>query len=170
MLIRTVIRTRWRLGVFAAALIGIASLAAGCGSSPSGPAVASSTAAAAPAAPVSSGPGPASSTAPAGLTDCSSNTVVQPASYVLACGDGSVSASGLVWQNWGQATATAQGTISVKVCASSCATGTTEQEQGTVTVDRLQACSDGRQRYTQLSYNYTGNPGGPVVMNVACPP
>lgn len=106
----------------------------------------------------------------AGLTDCFNHTVVQPKSLLLACGDGTVSASGLVWQGWGQATSTGRGIISYVVCNPSCANGTERQAPGTVTVERLQVCPDGRQSYTRLTYDYSGNQAGQVTMTVPCPP
>jgi hypothetical protein len=106
----------------------------------------------------------------AGLTNCFSHTVVQPKSLLLACGDGTVTASGLVWQGWGRATSTGRGTISYVDCNPSCVNGTERQAPGTVTVGRLQVCPDGRQSYTRLTYDYSGNQAGPVTMTVPCPP
>jgi hypothetical protein len=96
--------------------------------------------------------------------------VVQPKSLLLACGDGTVTASRLVWQGWGQATSTGRGIISYVVCNPSCANGTQRQAPGTVTVGRLQVCPDGRQSYTRLTYDYYGNQAGPVTTTVPCPP
>ncbi len=152
--------------VSAAVLIAVALPIAACGSSSSQSTSAPGTS---PAAPVTSSPASGASTA--GITDCSDHTVVQPKSLTLACGDGSVNASGLVWQDWGQATSTGHGIISVKVCDPNCASGTkTQQEPGTVTANRLQVCPDGRQRYTRLTYDYSGNAAGPVTMTIQCPP
>jgi hypothetical protein len=106
----------------------------------------------------------------AGLTDCFNHTVIQPKSLLLACGDGAVTASRLVWQGWGQATSTGRGIISYVVCNPDCVDGTERQAPGTITVGRLQVCPDGRQSYTRLTYDYNGNQAGPVTMTVPCPP
>jgi hypothetical protein len=76
----------------------------------------------------------------------------------------------LVWQGWGQATSTGRGIISYVVCNPDCANGSQHQAPGTVTVGRLQVCPNGRQSYTRLTYDYTGNQAGPVTMTVPCPP
>ena len=112
----------------------------------------------------------ASGASTAGLTDCFNNTVVQPKSLLLACGDGTVTASELVWQGWGQATSTGSGIISYVDCNPDCVNGTQRQAPGTITVGRLQVCPDGRQRYTRLTYDYNGNQAGPITMTVTCPP
>lgn len=106
----------------------------------------------------------------AGLTNCFNQTVVQPKSLLLACGDGTVNASGLVWQGWGQATSIGRGIISYVVCDPDCVNGTERQAPGTVTVGRLLVCPDGRQTYTRLTWDYRGNQAGPVTMTVPCPP
>ncbi len=147
--------------VSATVLIAVTLPIAACGSSAS------------PSSGVSGSSSPSSATSSAstaGLTDCFNHTVVQPKALLLACGDGTVSASDLVWQGWGQATSTGRGIISYVVCNPDCANGTKRQAPGTVTVARLQVCPDGRQRYTRLTWDYSGNQAAPVTMTVQCPP
>ena len=148
-----------RPALSAAVLIAVTLLIAACGSSSSYSSAASGASAA------------ASGASAAGMTDCFNHTVVQPKTLVLACGDGNAWASDLVWQNWGQATTIGRGIISVNLCDPDCATSKRYlHAQGTVTANRLQVCPDGRQRYTRLTYDYSGNQAGPVTMTVTCPP
>ena len=144
----------------AAMLIAMTLTIAACGSSSS------------PSSGVASSSSPSSATAgasKAGLTNCFNHTVVQPKSFLLACSDSTVSASNLVWQGWGQATSTGRGTISYVVCNPDCANGTQRQAPGVITVGRLQVCPNGRKSYTRLTYDYSGNPAGPVRMTDTCP-
>jgi hypothetical protein len=151
------IHTPMLAAVSAAVLIAVTLPIAACSSSSS-------------PSPGASGSSASSAASTAGLTDCFNHTVVQPKSLLLACSDGTVTASDLVWQSWGQATSTGRGTISYVVCDPNCANGTQRQAPGTVTVGRLQVCPNGRQSYTRLTYDYSGNQAGPVTMTVPCPP
>lgn len=137
--------------VSAAMLIAVTLPIAACGSSSS---------------PSSASSGPRT----AGLADCFNHTVVQPKSFILACSDGSVTASRLVWHSWGQATSIGRGIISYRTCNPTCAKGTQHQAPLVIAVTRLQVCPDGRKRYTRLAYNYSGNTAGPVTMTDTCPP
>lgn len=112
----------------------------------------------------------ASGASAAGMTDCSNHTVVRPKLFVLACGDGNAWASNLVWQDWGQATTIGRGIINLNLCDPDCATSKSYlHAQGTLTANRLQVCPDGQQRYTRLTYDYSGDKTGPVTMTVPCP-
>lgn len=147
--------------VSATMLIAVALPIAACSSSSSPPSGVAS----------SSSPSSAiSGASTAGLTNCFNHTVVQPKSLLLACSDGTVTASNLVWQGWGQATSTGRGIITYVTCNPDCANGTQRQAPGTITVGGLQVCPNGRKSYTRLTYDYNGNTAGPVRMTDTCPP
>lgn len=65
------------------------------------------------------------------------NTVEQPASFVLSCADSGEWLDGLTWTSWGEPVATATGALVRNNCEPSCAEGTDERFEVTVTADRL---------------------------------
>lgn len=63
-----------------------------------------------------------------------------PASMVITCADGNYALTGLRWQRWGSATATATGTARVNDCTPYCAAGHFHDYPVTVTANTLTRC------------------------------
>lgn len=71
------------------------------------------------------------------IRDCKQQSVTQPTQFILACGDGTTSLTGLHWSNWGAATATATGVYETVVCTPNCAAGAERSYPATVSLTGL---------------------------------
>jgi hypothetical protein len=99
---------------------------------------------------------------------CDGQPVVQPAGFVLFCGDAGQALQSLTWSGWGGPTATATGQLREKTCTPNCAVGGTASYSATVTVSGLAGG-----RYTSMHINaptapdpssdFRLGPNGPVV-------
>jgi len=90
----------------------------------------------------------------------------QPASLVLACGDGNYSLEGLKWRGWGTAAATATGSARANDCTPNCAAGHFHSYRMTATADRLTTCGKARY-YARLTITYPGaRPAGTAKRDV----
>ncbi|MGW4351932.1 hypothetical protein ACWELJ_07540 [Nocardia sp. NPDC004582] len=95
----------------------------------------------------SAGPAPASvdasfaasPTAAPVVNDCvAGHAVTQPASMLLACGDGGLSVRDITWSSWGPDTAEGDGTEYRRVCEPSCAAGHTASGATHITLRKVQ--------------------------------
>jgi hypothetical protein len=71
------------------------------------------------------------------LFDCGGSAHVEPASLVLACGDAGLELARLHWQGWGDASATASGTLIAQTCIPNCVSSGTKSYRVAVTVSGL---------------------------------
>jgi hypothetical protein len=106
---------------------------------------------------------------PGVIADCGGKPLSEPASLLLACGDGVRMLHDLTWTGWGEPTATARGTVSEVVCEPSCVNGHEVRSPATVTVSGL---AGGRYTLMRLSAprspllplaHYTLDPMGPTL-------
>ena len=108
----------------------------------------------------------------------------EPATIVLACGDGTLVANGLTWSQWGTTTATGHGTVNEVSCVPNCAEGKDVAYEVTVTLSRPVRAENGKEYFVRITLLFTGDhPGGsstqmfkacadtpPVPYIPACPP
>jgi hypothetical protein len=93
------------------------------------------------------------------LRDCNFKPAVEPATYVIACGDGGLGISGMHWTAWGPHLASGYGTSWEKLCVPSCVEGKIAHYPvlvmlwGSATIKGY----PGDRRYTELTLIYTGN-------------
>lgn len=60
--------------------------------------------------------------------DCQGDTAsVRPSTLILACGDGTISATDLTWSRWTSTSATGRGQLTIRQCSPSCAQGSVEK-------------------------------------------
>lgn len=137
-------------------------------SAPASSAAASSSTAPAGTSPTTAPAARASSAAPAAagggsvvIYTCAEQPVTNPASFILACGDGEQSLSTLAWSGWGGATATAQGTYTADDCTPNCAAGSEVNYAATVTLTGLQSGA-----YTKLTIVAPKAPGSPLTYSL----
>lgn len=118
---------RWRSTIAASAMIAAAagSLLACQPDGPAGPTARPSNSA--------SGPSPQAAV----MYDCKRQSVSEPASFVLTCGDGTTSLDHLAWTDWGKPSAHATGQLAEVTCDPSCATGKQTQYPASVTATGL---------------------------------
>lgn len=132
---------RPRIAALALALAGVGGLAA----------VPFSTPPAAQAAPVRAG-GAADYTF---VKECLTDEVRQaPRTFTTACADGSTRLKALRWRHWGDARATAAGTMDVNTCRPSCADGRLRSYPVRVVVTRLQR-GEAAQFYRSMTVTFT---------------
>ncbi|WP_406292905.1 protein kinase [Embleya sp. NBC_00888] len=98
------------------------------------------------------------STRPAAIVSCSGESLAQPESLLLACGDGKDTLKGLTWSGWGQSTARASGQEWAIICRPSCASGGEVHYPTTVILTGLVGG-----RYTLMQVNTPQSPYGPVA-------
>ncbi|MEW2623941.1 hypothetical protein [Streptomyces sp. NPDC048106] len=112
-----------------------------------------------PATPTSQAPPPPTPTQTrrtGAINDCEGKPLVEPVSLLLLCGDGTAMLHDLVWTGWGDATATAQGSVSEVVCQPSCAEGREVMSAATVVVSGLAGG-----RYTVMEVRAPRSPTNP---------
>jgi hypothetical protein len=110
-------------------------------------------------------PVPATSAAPKQQTviyTCTSQPVVEPASFVLACADANTTVEHLQWSGWGQATAHASGDMRENNCTPDCADGTDVQYPASVEVTAIEGG-----HYTWMHVSAPQAPGGPYDYTLA---
>lgn len=95
---------------------------------------------------------------PGVIADCGGKPLSEPASLLLACGDGGRMLHDLTWTGWGEPTATARGTVSEVVCEPSCVNGYEVRSPATVTVSGLAGG-----RYTFMRLSAPRSPHGPLA-------
>lgn len=120
------------------------------------------TASAAPSAPVPAERVAKVSTAPV-LVDCLWHSTVRPDDFILACGDGNSRLTGLHWSQWGTNYAMAEGVNMVNDCKPYCAAGTFRSYRVTVRLDSPQAWQKNPQmdHFTRMSLTFAdGRPEG----------
>lgn len=67
---------------------------------------------------------------------CDDKTVLKPADYVLACGDGNASLDGVAWTSWTNSKAVGVGTYRANDCEPFCAVGHFHSYRGSVVMDQ----------------------------------
>lgn len=93
------------------------------------------------------------------VAECSGDSRIRrPTSYILACADGNEFLENLTWSNWGEATATATGTLVFSDCSPTCAAGKDIEVPAQVVADRL-VSGDGLATYRRLTVTSTGEGG-----------
>ncbi len=96
--------------------------------------------------------------------------LIEPATILLACGDGEIAAVGLTWTQWGTTTATGYGTVTEDNCVPNCADGTDVPYQATVTLSRPVKGHDGKEYFIRITLIFTGkHPGNsPTQLFKSC--
>ncbi|MER5928886.1 protein kinase [Streptomyces sp. NPDC002054] len=94
---------------------------------------------------------------PAAIASCFGEHLAEPASLLLACGDGKATLKGLTWSDWGLSTAHASGQLYEVVCQPNCANGTEVRSPATVTLTGLTGG-----RYTVMQIRAPRSPLSPV--------
>lgn len=93
------------------------------------------------------------------IAECTSDSRIRrPTSYVLACADGNEFLENLTWSSWGEATATATGTLVFNDCSPSCAEGKDIEVPAQVVADEL-VTGDDIATYRRLTVTSTGESG-----------
>jgi len=87
----------------------------------------------------------------------------KPANVILACGDASLGATGVVWSSWGKKAAVGAGTGQENDCKPNCAQGKTKTAPMSLRASKPQTCSNGKRVFTKLAYTWTS---GPPIGNV----
>ena len=82
-------------------------------------------------------PGTISPTQSTVIFDCGGSPHVEPTELVLACADAGDELAHLHWHGWGDASATATGSLIVETCVPSCVAGGTKSYSVAVTVRGL---------------------------------
>ena len=100
------------------------------------------------------------------VVDCSSNPVVMPSTYVIACADAGMGVQDLRWTSWTPKLASGYGTFWENDCTPNCAEGhihyyrSLEVLWGSATVTGHPA----DRRYTKLTVIFTGKKRPPVYV------
>jgi hypothetical protein len=100
------------------------------------------------------------------VLDCSSNPVVMPSTYVIACADAGMGVQDLRWTSWTPKLASGYGTFWENDCTPNCAEGhihyyrSLEVLWGSATVTGHPA----DRRYTKLTVIFTGKKRPPVYV------
>ena len=100
------------------------------------------------------------------VVDCSSNPVVMPSTYVIACADAGMGVQNLRWTSWTPKLASGYGTFWENDCTPNCAEGhihyyrSLEVLWGSATVTGHPA----DRRYTNLTVIFTGKKRPPVYV------
>ena len=100
------------------------------------------------------------------VVDCSSNPVVMPSTYVIACADAGMGVQNLRWTSWTPKLASGYGTFWENDCTPNCAEGhihyyrSLEVLWGSATVTGHPA----DRRYTKLTVIFTGKKRPPVYV------
>ena len=100
------------------------------------------------------------------VLDCSSNPVVMPSTYVIACADAGMGVQDLRWTSWTPTLASGYGTFWENDCTPNCAEGhihyyrSLEVLWGSATVTGHPA----DRRYTKLTVIFTGKKRPPVYV------
>ena len=100
------------------------------------------------------------------VVDCSSNPVVMPSTYVIACADAGMGVQNLRWTSWTPKLASGYGTFWENDCTPNCAEGHIHYDRslevlwGSATVTGHPA----DRRYTKLTVIFTGKKRPPVYV------
>src|SRR5579872_1294002 len=89
------------------------------------------------------------------LPTCQGVPQSKPSEVVFACGDGNVYAHSLVWTDWGDYYAYAQGTLVENDCTPNCAAGHFHSHQVSLTAYGKQRCPNGELAYRSVAYTIT---------------
>ncbi|WP_330461397.1 hypothetical protein OIB37_33765 [Streptomyces sp. NBC_00820] len=91
------------------------------------------------------------------LVDCFWQRDIEPADFLLACGDGNSRLTGLRWTQWGRHSAVAEGVNVVNDCDPYCAAGRFHGYRVTVRLDRPEPWQKepGVKHFTRMSLTYT---------------
>ena len=143
--------TRGRARAAAAALCGIAVTGVAACAPASNPATSQPTAPASRAASTAA-------IVPA-VIDCAGQARTRPGQYVLACGDGAASLTGLRWATWGAASAAGGGTSVIDDCVPNCVAGHGHGFPVLVRLWRAEPLPGhrGERYFTHLTITYTGS-------------
>ncbi len=112
-----------------------------------------------PSAGASGLPASASGKPPLLISSCA-KPKFKPATVILACGDASLGATGVVWSRWGQKAAVGAGTGQLNDCNPDCARGHVKTAPMSLRASKPHTCSNGRRIFTRLAYTWTS--GAPV--------
>jgi hypothetical protein len=96
----------------------------------------------------------ASAASPLKITNCN-KAASSPKLLTLTCGDGNTVLKGMTWTNFGDATASGQGTFVSNTCEPNCAEGKNVSYAVTVKAMGSKKCK-GATVYAKLSLTYTG--------------
>jgi hypothetical protein len=93
------------------------------------------------------------------IANCTSATY-EPATIILACGDGGVSATQISWSAWGATSATGTSIIKANLCNPDCAQGSTGSFPATITLSGVTSGASG-QIFSTLTASFSGaSPNG----------
>lgn len=92
---------------------------------------------------------------PVTLGFCGSTPQVMPDVVLVVCNTDDITATNLIWSDWGKATATARGSATVNLCAyTDCASGDYISVPVDVAVSRIVRCSKTTRAYSTLRYAF----------------
>jgi hypothetical protein len=93
------------------------------------------------------------------IANCTSATY-EPATIILACGDGGVSATQISWNSWGATSATGTSVIKANLCNPDCAQGSTGSFPAAITLSGVTSGPSG-QIFSTLTASFSGaSPNG----------
>jgi len=94
---------------------------------------------------------------PVTLGYCGSNPQVMPDVVLVVCATDDITATHLVWSDWGAQSAHAKGSATVDLCAyTDCAAGDYISVPIDVTATRIVHCTKTRRAYSMLRYAFPG--------------
>jgi hypothetical protein len=88
---------------------------------------------------------------------------IEPASFLLACGDGNAGFDTLQWSSWSRTSASGSGTYVYNTCVPFCAAGTILKVPGTIRLDEPVSTSAGVE-YARVTWTYQ-SPTGSVTFS-----
>lgn len=102
------------------------------------------------------------------VSNCS-KAVYKPKRMTLACGDGTVSLSGLKWTSWSSQQASGHGTENVDSCKPDCVSGKVKHTAAAVTLSRPAQCKGVKKHklFKRLVLKFTT--GKSQTMKLGCP-
>ena len=89
------------------------------------------------------------------LSDCQ-NPSYQPATILLACGDGSSVATQIRWSSWGPTSATGTAVIRQALCNPNCAQGSEGTFPASITLSGVQSAGSSGQLFSILTATFSG--------------
>lgn len=89
---------------------------------------------------------------------CTGHTY-RPTRVTLACGDGNLYATAIVYRGYGGRTAPASATIHINNCLPDCAAGSFKVYRGTLSFSAIVRCADGRLYYSRARYGFAAPHG-----------
>jgi hypothetical protein len=102
---------------------------------------------------------------------CGSNPQMMPGVVLVVCNTDDITATNLIWSDWGKPTATAKGSATVDLCAyENCASGDYASVPIEITASKIVSCSKNTRAYSMLRYAFPdGSPFHGVPGTVKTP-